>query len=107
MLLSLAWGKVIHEKNLKQKISWHCPFKLGFSCVLDHSIEICEMEEREITSGLNFTVHIVIQREEWACIERGVTWVVPELQQTLLPFWFIEKKNPPQGTPAMHICTVL
>ncbi len=27
MLLSVAWGKVIHEKNLKQKISWHCPFK--------------------------------------------------------------------------------
>ncbi len=26
-LLSGAWGKVIHEKNLKQKISWHCPFK--------------------------------------------------------------------------------
>ncbi len=22
-----AWGKVIHEKNLKQKISWHCPFE--------------------------------------------------------------------------------
>ncbi len=28
MLLSGAWGKVIHEKNLKQKISWHCPFKI-------------------------------------------------------------------------------
>jgi hypothetical protein len=27
MLLSGAWGKVIHEKNLTQKISWHCPFK--------------------------------------------------------------------------------
>ncbi len=27
MLLSGAWGKVIHEKNLKQKISWNCPFK--------------------------------------------------------------------------------
>ncbi len=26
MLLSGAWGKVIHEKNLMQKISWHCPF---------------------------------------------------------------------------------
>ncbi len=26
LLLSGAWGKVIHEKNLKQKISWHCPF---------------------------------------------------------------------------------
>ncbi len=27
MLFSEAWGKVIHGKNLKQKISWHCPFK--------------------------------------------------------------------------------
>ncbi len=27
MLLSGASGKVIHEKNLKQKISWHYPFK--------------------------------------------------------------------------------
>ena len=24
-----AWGKLIHEKNHKQKISWHCPFKLA------------------------------------------------------------------------------
>ncbi len=22
-----AWGKLIHEKKQKQKISWHCPFK--------------------------------------------------------------------------------
>ncbi len=30
-----AWGKLIHEKNQKQKISWHCPFnddiRLDFS----------------------------------------------------------------------------
>jgi hypothetical protein len=26
-LLSGAWGKVIHEQNLKQKILWHCLFK--------------------------------------------------------------------------------
>ncbi len=25
--ISRAWGKMIHEKNLKQKISWQCPFK--------------------------------------------------------------------------------
>ncbi len=25
---SEAWGKLIQEKNQKQKISWHCPFKL-------------------------------------------------------------------------------
>ncbi len=24
---SRAWGKLIHEKNLKSKISWDCPFK--------------------------------------------------------------------------------
>ncbi len=27
MSFSGALGKVIHDKNLKQKISWHCPFK--------------------------------------------------------------------------------
>ncbi len=31
MVFSGAWGKLIHEKNQKQKILWHCPFKL---CVL-------------------------------------------------------------------------
>ncbi len=31
MLLSGAWGKVINEKNLKQKISWHCPFNVRIS----------------------------------------------------------------------------
>ncbi len=27
MVKSEAWGKLIQEKNQKQKISWHCPFK--------------------------------------------------------------------------------
>ncbi len=27
MLFSGVWGKMIHERNLKQKISGHCPFK--------------------------------------------------------------------------------
>ncbi len=27
MLLSEAWRKMNHEKNQKQKISWHSPFK--------------------------------------------------------------------------------
>ncbi len=25
-----AWGKMIHDKNQKQKISWHCPFNENF-----------------------------------------------------------------------------
>ncbi len=31
MEYSGAGGKLIHEKNQKQKISWHCPFKLRIS----------------------------------------------------------------------------
>ncbi len=27
MEYSRAGGKLIHEKNQNQKISWHCPFK--------------------------------------------------------------------------------
>ncbi len=27
LVYSGAWGKMIHEKNQKSKISWHCPFK--------------------------------------------------------------------------------
>ncbi len=34
MLFSGAWGKMIHEKNLKQKISWHCPFKDSIGAIL-------------------------------------------------------------------------
>ncbi len=30
LLLSGVRGKVIHEKNLKQKISWHCPINAEF-----------------------------------------------------------------------------
>ena len=29
-----AGGKLIHEKNQKQKISWHCPFKMALCIVL-------------------------------------------------------------------------
>ncbi len=29
MVYSGAWGNLIHEKNQKSKISWHCPFKCG------------------------------------------------------------------------------
>jgi hypothetical protein len=29
-----AWGKLIHEKNLRSKISWHCPFKNKYIVLL-------------------------------------------------------------------------
>ncbi len=39
-LSSGAWGKVIHEKNLKQKISCHCPFNIGTREMDGYSIRI-------------------------------------------------------------------
>jgi hypothetical protein len=30
IVFSGAWGKLIHEKKQKQKISWHCPFNHVF-----------------------------------------------------------------------------
>ncbi len=32
---SVAEGKLIHEKNQKSKISWHCPFKAEGEIELD------------------------------------------------------------------------
>ncbi len=29
MVYSVAWGKLIHEKNQNSKISWHCPFNVN------------------------------------------------------------------------------
>ncbi len=33
MEYSVAGGKLIHEKNQKQKISWHCPFKVSLQTI--------------------------------------------------------------------------
>ncbi len=35
MVYSGACGKLIHEKNLKSKISWHCPFKYRKLVIID------------------------------------------------------------------------
>jgi hypothetical protein len=34
-----AWGKLIHEKNLKSKILWHCPFKLPLACTTLYKVK--------------------------------------------------------------------
>jgi hypothetical protein len=34
-----AWGKLLHEKNLKLKNLWHCPFK-GAVQGLDQNIQL-------------------------------------------------------------------
>ncbi len=54
MLLSGAWGKVIHEKNLKQKISWHCLFNTPYK------IQNVELKQcREASTYLIWNRHTV------------------------------------------------
>jgi hypothetical protein len=40
MVYSGAWGKLIHEKNQKQKISWHCPFNAQLFLTLEYHIAL-------------------------------------------------------------------
>ncbi len=46
MLFSGAWGKMIHQRNLKQKISWHYPFK----CTLYNTYGLQESRKDLCTS---------------------------------------------------------
>ncbi len=34
----MNWGKMIHGENLKQKISWHCPFNMHLMCSLSGDV---------------------------------------------------------------------
>jgi hypothetical protein len=42
-----AGGKLNHEKNQKQKISWHCPFKLQYIICVFSTILTCRPEKKE------------------------------------------------------------
>jgi hypothetical protein len=55
-----AWGKLIHGKNLKAKISWHCPF---------NSIDLCFMLVFSRTEAENKVVlrHYQVNFA-WPCI---------------------------------------
>jgi hypothetical protein len=41
-IYSGAWGKLIHEKNLWSKISWHCPLKLSFACTKLYKVKTAD-----------------------------------------------------------------
>ncbi len=46
MLFLWAWGKMIHEKNPRKKISWHCPLNLTQS--FRSEAEAMEERKREV-----------------------------------------------------------
>jgi len=63
IVYSGAWGKQIHEKNLKSKISWHCPFKLRskvsllfnvlYACAYWVYAEISSLKSLKLPTNLN------------------------------------------------------
>ncbi len=56
MLLSGAWGKVIHEKNLKKKISWHCPFKpKSVQCVFKEATRVNLLKTKSVFHSSAFS----------------------------------------------------
>ncbi len=59
IVYSHAWGKLIHEKNQKSKISWHCPFKSQI--FLQKTVAICQMTFfPRVDETLNFSKNIFI-----------------------------------------------
>ncbi len=46
-----AWRKLVHEKNLKSKISWRCPFKLPFACTKLYILEVADSRCHSLPTG--------------------------------------------------------
>jgi hypothetical protein len=49
-IYSGAWGKLIHEKNLKLKIWWHCPFKLS-ACTKLCKVKTADSRSHSLPTG--------------------------------------------------------
>ncbi len=68
-----AWGKLIHEKNLKSKISWHCPFKVTVFLTMaviaviwdwDRASWNCSFKlcKEVVLEGTSFFLQYIVQR---------------------------------------------
>ncbi len=98
LVYSDAWGKLIHEKNQKSKISWHCPFNKHLEILL-HCWVIWKVAFRASPSpsrashlGDSFAqgIHIFMWKKHL---------------EILLRCWVIMKREipPPPLTPASHL----
>ncbi len=61
MWYSGAGGKLIHEKKRKQKISWHCPFKLKHRKI---EIQNLQGEKRYSYRNKNFLLEMTDRKNE-------------------------------------------
>ncbi len=72
MEYSGAGGKLIHEKNQKQKISWHCPFKVGsrYCTVYSRTAASCDSE---LINYYKYCVELVHTVDEYSGVSSGVS----------------------------------
>ncbi len=80
-----AGGKLIHEKNQKQKISWHCPFNLG-----GDKTECCHYTEACSSKG-------------WSCMRSHLPPEISSIFQLIRRHMFnddISVYSPPRLVPS-------
>jgi hypothetical protein len=72
MVYSGAWEKLIHEKNLTSKISWHCPFKYRKLVIIDKKANYFHIfisnKVADFWQKLNFLT-FWSERAELSCLE--------------------------------------
>ncbi len=77
MEYSGAGGKLIHEKNQKQKISWHCPFKKQLDCATYSCFVQLQYKKKPEHFSVfpvifrGFSLYLIIFEEQQGCKRRG------------------------------------
>ncbi len=75
MEYSGAGGKLIHEKNQKQKISWHCPFKHNFAPRWSQRIDRIKYAISDIfVEKVFLNKFLNLQKLDGLCPGRFVIW---------------------------------
>ncbi len=84
LLFSGAWGKVIHEKNLKQKISSHCPFKAEWKqwnylrCLLGSEVLVHEVRDWWGLHRTRHSLHPLTEHHHWEGIHNDCSQALQE-----------------------------
>ncbi len=83
-----AGGKLIHEKNQKQKISWHCPFNIGLEQNSECFFLFCKMVRNGIPNFLSSAEYSSERNYEvWS------VFLFYEMVRKRIPSFFIFCKN--------------
>ncbi len=92
MVYSGAWGKLIHEKNQKSKISWHCPFKLVF-CFFSLFLKVNSLVATPLVANI-----FKFLRDVWIRTQSAPQWQLLQISYQLI--------HPVSGLPPIYLVTI-